>query len=92
MIKAPIRILAFAAIFAMLCALCLPAAALDQEPDGTPVEIPWEDGIAPGDVNGDGAINKKDSLALKKYLADPSYVIDMEARSEEHTSELQSRE
>ena len=24
-----------------------------------------------GDVNGDGAVNKKDSLALKKYLADP---------------------
>ena len=32
-----------------------------------------------GDVNGDNTVNKKDSLALKKYLADNSYVIDMEA-------------
>ena len=32
-----------------------------------------------GDVNGDGSVNKKDSLALKKYLADSSEEIDMEA-------------
>ena len=32
-----------------------------------------------GDVNSDGAVNKKDSLALKRYLADDSYEIDLEA-------------
>ena len=35
--------------------------------------------ITYGDVNGDGAVNKKDSLALKRYLADDSYEIDMDA-------------
>ena len=32
-----------------------------------------------GDVNGDGSVNKKDSLALKKYLADSTYPIDLTA-------------
>ena len=32
-----------------------------------------------GDVNGDGNVNKKDSLALKKYLADNSNPIDLAA-------------
>ena len=32
-----------------------------------------------GDVNGDGTVNKKDSLALKKYLADSTKPIDLAA-------------
>lgn len=32
-----------------------------------------------GDVNGDGIVNKKDSLLLRMYLADNSIVIDMQA-------------
>ena len=32
-----------------------------------------------GDIYVDGYVNKKDSLALRKYLADPSYPIDLEA-------------
>ena len=32
-----------------------------------------------GDVNGDGIVNKKDVLGLKKYLADNAYVIDLDA-------------
>ena len=72
-------ILALATIIAVLGTLCLPAAALDKDPDGTPVEIPWESGTIYGDVNGDKMVNKKDSLALKKYLADPSYSIDLTA-------------
>ena len=32
-----------------------------------------------GDVNADGKINKKDSLDLKKYLADSDYAIDLAA-------------
>ena len=32
-----------------------------------------------GDVNGDGAVNKKDSLALKKYLADNTNPCDLAA-------------
>ena len=75
--KAMISILALAAIVAMLCALCLPAAALDTDPNGEPIELPWDSAVLRGDVNKDGTINKKDSLALKKYLADPSSPIDL---------------
>ena len=32
-----------------------------------------------GDVNGDTLVNKKDDLAMRKYLADPTYTIDLEA-------------
>ena len=32
-----------------------------------------------GDVNSDGTVNKKDSLALKKYLANPSNPCDLDA-------------
>ena len=32
-----------------------------------------------GDINGDGLVNKKDSLLMKMYLADNSTVIDMQA-------------
>ena len=36
-------------------------------------------GILYGDVNGDGIVNKKDSLSLKKFLADSFYEIDLDA-------------
>ena len=32
-----------------------------------------------GDVNSDTFVNKKDDLAMRKYLADPTYEIDLEA-------------
>ena len=32
-----------------------------------------------GDLNGDGVVNKKDSLLMKKYLADNTTDIDQEA-------------
>ena len=32
-----------------------------------------------GDLNGDTFVNKKDDLAMRKYLADPTYEIDLEA-------------
>ncbi len=32
-----------------------------------------------GDVNSDTFVNKKDDLAMRKYLADPTYTIDLEA-------------
>ena len=32
-----------------------------------------------GDLNGDGLVNKKDSLLMKMYLADNTTVIDMQA-------------
>ena len=32
-----------------------------------------------GDVNSDTFVNKKDDLAMRKYLADPAYEIDLEA-------------
>ena len=35
------------------------------------VDIELASSVLYGDVNGDGTVNKKDSLALKKYLADP---------------------
>ena len=37
------------------------------------------DSVLYGDVNSDTFINKKDDLALRKYLADPAYTIDVEA-------------
>ena len=77
--KALSFILALTAIIAILGTLCLPAAALDTEPDGTPIEIPWDTPVMKGDVNKDGGINKKDSLTLKKYLADNSTTIDLAA-------------
>ena len=47
---------------------------LDREP-----VVPVAPPVLYGDVNGDGFVNKKDSLALKKYLADNSYPIDRTA-------------
>ena len=41
--------------------------------------LPSLAGTLYGDVNGDGSVNKKDSLALKKYLADPANTIDLAA-------------
>ena len=75
--KAVISILALAAVIAILAALCLPAAALDADPTGEPVELTWDSDKLRGDVNKDGPVNKKDSLALKKYLADPTNPIDL---------------
>ena len=38
-----------------------------------------ESSVVYGDVNSDGTVNKKDSLALKKYLADSTKPIDLAA-------------
>ena len=45
-----------------------------------------------GDVNGDGSVNKKDSLALKKYLADNSYAIDTEAADVVHDGTVNKKD
>ena len=62
------RVLSLLLLFLMLFSLfALPRAnAADGE----------RGGILYGDVNNDGSVNKKDSLALKKYLADATSVID----------------
>ncbi len=41
--------------------------------------ISFADGVLYGDVNNDDFVNKKDDLAMRKYLADDSYEIDLEA-------------
>ena len=55
-----------------------PTATLTPTPTPTPTPVPTPTVIY-GDVNGDTFVNKKDDLAMRKYLADPAYEIDLEA-------------
>ena len=77
----PVKDVEYKATFTFVCAQ---GESVTVEADGVYVLhvdpiVPQTAPILYGDVNGDGKINKKDSLDMKKYLADSDYEIDLTA-------------